>query len=107
MRFAVPHFPSEFEIPDDWLQEAGIAGFKPMELSYRSIRAATRVPLMAIEPIPRLVALDHRGFSRERMVRLLKGFVDGHEIEPVPPIELPILEFVPTPYRFLGSRRVP
>jgi hypothetical protein len=36
MRFPMPHHPCEFEIPDDWLREAGAIGFTPITTSYRS-----------------------------------------------------------------------
>ena len=49
MRFPMPHYPCEFEIPDDWLSEAGVIGFTPMTASYRST-AGILVPLTAIEP---------------------------------------------------------
>jgi len=29
MRYAMRNFPCEFEIPDDWLTEAGAVGFIP------------------------------------------------------------------------------
>jgi len=32
MRFQMPHFPTEFEIPDEWLDEAGFQGFSPTSL---------------------------------------------------------------------------
>ncbi len=100
MRFPMPHYPSEFEIPDDWLREAGVIGFTPLTTSYHSTAGTTLVPLTAIQPVPRLVKKDFRGFERNRLIRLLKGFVSGDEIEPVPLSELPLLEFAPTPYRF-------
>jgi hypothetical protein len=52
----MPHFPSEFEIPDDWLSQAGTVGFKPTARAYRSTAAATMVPLTEIEPVARFVA---------------------------------------------------
>ena len=100
MRFPMPHYPCEFEIPDDWLREAGAIGFTPITTSYRSRPGTTLVPLTAIEPVPRLVKKDFRGFERNRLIRLLQGFVSADEIEPVPLSELPLLEFAPTPYRF-------
>ena len=67
MRFPMPHYPSEFEIPDDWLREAGIIGFTPLTTSYCSTAGTTLVPLTAIEPVPRLVKKDFRGFERNRL----------------------------------------
>jgi hypothetical protein len=50
MRYAMPNFPSEFEIPDDWLTEADAAGFVPTTMAYRTSSDAVLVPLAAIEP---------------------------------------------------------
>jgi hypothetical protein len=89
MQFAFPWFPAEFEIPDAWLDEAGMAGFTLRSSAYRS-PAADAVALDDIEPPFRLrrAPLDWRGFNRERMVSILKGFVDDAEL---PPIDLLIL----------------
>lgn len=102
MWFSMPHLPGEFEIPDDWLSEAGIVGFKPKSHAYCSSPAARLVSLTEIEPIPRFVThpKDFRGFDRPRLVRLLKGFVAGDEIEPTPAIELPARDFCDSPYRY-------
>jgi hypothetical protein len=57
MRFSMPHFPGEFEIPDDWIAEAGFNGFKPNDPAYRSTtRGVLLVPLTQIEPVARFVA---------------------------------------------------
>jgi hypothetical protein len=98
----MPHLPGEFEIPDDWLSEAGIVGFKPTARAYRSITTAVLVPLTAVEPVARYVThpKDWRGFDRVRLVRVLQGFVAGDEIEPVPAVELPVHEIASSPYRY-------
>jgi hypothetical protein len=102
MRFSMPHLPCEFEIPDGWLSEAGFAGFKPTASAYRSTKATLFAPLMQIEPIVRYVThpKDFGGFDRVRLVRLLKGFVVGDDIEPVGVEELPIFEFCHSPFRY-------
>lgn len=102
MRYAMPNFPCEFEIPDDWLIDAGGAGFIPTTAAYRSSSDAVSVPLIDIEPPYRVltVAKDWRGFDRTRFISLLKGIVTGAEIEPVPLLELPVFEFAPNTYRF-------
>jgi hypothetical protein len=102
VRFFMPHLPGEFEIPDDWLSEAGVVGFKPNDPAYRSTAAAMLVPLTEIEPVARFVThpKDFRGFDRARLVRLLKGFVAGDEIEPAPAIRLPDRDFCSAPYRY-------
>jgi len=103
MRFSMPHYPVEFEIPDGWLSEAGMIEFKRVGVAYRSSDAAAHlVPISAIEPIPRLTGdpNDWHGFNRVRLVSLLKAFVAGDDIEPVPLFKFPIFEFAPSPYRF-------
>jgi hypothetical protein len=102
MRFPMPHFPTEFEIPDEWLLEAWIIGFTPRASAYRSTARAVLVPLTQIEPAPRLVThpKDWHGFERVRLICLLKGFVAGDEIEPVSLCRLPALELGPSPYRY-------
>ena len=102
MRYAMPNFPSEFEIPDDWLTEAGAVGFIPTTAAYRSSSDAILVPLVAIEPPYRVLAVakDWRGFDRNRFISVLKGIVTAAEIEPVPLLELPVFEFAPNTYRF-------
>jgi hypothetical protein len=102
MHFSMPHLPTEFEIPDEWLLEAGMVDFIPSDSAYRSTAGAILIPLTAIEPVPRFVThpKDWRGFDRARLVRLLRGFVAGDEIEPVPLCRLPVLEFPSSPYRY-------
>src|SRR5436190_1563914 len=77
MRFQMPHFPTEFEIPDEWLDEAGFQGFSPASRFFRSSPEAILVPLTAIEPVARFVAhpKDWRGFDRKRLVSVLKGIL--------------------------------
>jgi len=102
MRFVLPNFPCEFDIPDDWLVEAGIIGFTAMAQAYRSTTEATLVPLGEIEPPYRLVTVpkDWRGFERSRMVKVLKEIVAGDEIWPVPLRMLHTAQYLPTPYRY-------
>jgi hypothetical protein len=102
MRYAMPSFPCELEIPDDWLAEAGIAGFTPTTRAYRSSSDAVEVPLTDIEPPHRVlrVAKDWRGFDRCRFVSVLNGILTAAEIEPVRLLELPVYEFGPNTYRY-------
>jgi hypothetical protein len=102
MRFAMPHLPGSFEIPDDWIVEAGFVGFKPTESAYLSTTAGLSVPLTQVEPIVRFVSTpkDFGGFDRGRLIRILKGFVAGDNIEPVEGIQLPIFEVCRSPYRY-------
>jgi hypothetical protein len=102
MRFPMPNFPCDFEIPDDWLAEAGMVGFTAAATAYRSAPAAVLVPLTMIEPPYRRVSYpkDWRGFDRVRLIRVLKWIVADAEIEPVPLFELPATDFPHTPYRY-------
>jgi hypothetical protein len=102
MRYAMPHFPCEFDIPDDWLVEAGMTGFAPTTIAYRSSSNAHPIPLVAIEPPSRVLTVpkDGCGFERARLVSVLKGIVTAAEIEPVPLLELPVYEFGPNTYRY-------
>jgi hypothetical protein len=102
MRYAMPYFPCEFEVPDDWLAEAGMDGFVPKTAAYRSSSNALSVPLTAVEPPGRAltVAKDWRGLDRTRLVSVLKGIVAAAPIEPVPLLALPVYEFGPNTYRF-------
>jgi len=98
----MPHNPCDFEIPDEWLAEAGMIGFATTEAAFSSNASAVLVPLTQIEPVPRFMShpKDWRGFDRGRLVRLLRGFVSGDEIEPAPLFEMPIFEFAHSPYRY-------
>jgi hypothetical protein len=100
MRFPMPNFPCDFELPDDWLAEAGMVGFAATTSAYRSTSAAELIPLAEIEPPYRRVSKDWHGFDRPRLISVLKGIVDGVEIEPVPLFTLPVTDFPITPYRY-------
>jgi hypothetical protein len=102
MRFSMPNFPCEFELPDEWWGEAGMTGFRPQGLAYRSTAAAMLVPLTTIEPVYRRETCpkDWRGFDRDRLIRILKGLVVGAEIEPVPLVKLPETDYPSSPYGF-------
>jgi hypothetical protein len=102
MRFPMPHFSTEFEIPDEWLSEANFVGFKPSAVAYRSSPCAILVPLTRAEPIARFTShpKDFRCFDRARLIRILQGLVADDEIGPVEAIELPGREFCDVPYRY-------
>jgi hypothetical protein len=75
MRFPMPHYPGEFEIPDDWLAEAGMADFKLAGVAYRSSNPAARlIPMTAIEPAPRLTSTpkDFRELARRMATQIVK-----------------------------------
>jgi len=39
MRFPMPNFPCDFELPDDWVAEAGMVGFVATAAAYHSTSA--------------------------------------------------------------------
>jgi hypothetical protein len=102
MRYPMPNYPCEFEIPEAWLAEAGMPGFARAASAYRSTPAATPVPLREIEPPYRTpwTPRDGSGFDRARLVSVLKGIATGVEIEPVPLMKLPATDFPPAPYGY-------
>jgi hypothetical protein len=102
MRYPMPNYPCDFEIPEAWLAEAGMDGFTKSASAYRSSAAAVLVPLQTIVPPPRFPAApkDWHGFDRARFVSVLEGITTGAEIEPVPLLELPPHDIWPPPYRY-------
>lgn len=108
MRFAMPIYPCEFELPDEWLAEAGWLDdtgckiFQPGTTAYCSTSDATPIELSLIEPLGRHHGYekDFQGFDRERMVRILAGFVAGDLIEAPEAIELPEREFCRGLFRY-------
>ena len=102
-----PRFPAEFEIPEDWWVEAGMAEFVRHAPAFRST-TADLVALDDIEPPFRLPSkpIDWRGFDRTRMVSILQGFVAGEAIPPIDLLVLPTLNDIsgqPFKYRVLAG----
>lgn len=70
MLFRLPHPPLAFEIPDGWLAEANVFGFKSTAQSYRStsysVGSEILLALSEIAPMMRRteVSRDHHGFRR-------------------------------------------
>jgi hypothetical protein len=104
MRFSLPHFPFEVEIPDTWFTEADLDSFTASAPSFRSTPDATPVPLREIEPPlrARTSPNDWHGFDRKRMISILQGIATDAEIKALPLIALPELDhrLVGTPYRY-------
>jgi|SRR6516164_2105926 hypothetical protein len=102
MRFPMPNYPCKFEIPDVWLTEAGMDGFTRTDRAYRSTATAVAVPLREIEPPYRTpwTPKDARGFERTRLVSVLSAIAKAAEIEPVPLLKLPAVDFPPAPYAY-------
>jgi hypothetical protein len=96
MRFPFPLLPATFEIPDEWLAEAGFQAFLRAGDAFQSTGAAIlRLPLRYPEH-PK----DFQGFDRVRMVRILAGIVAGDNIEPVPVFTLPQTDLPVAPFRY-------
>jgi hypothetical protein len=100
MRYPMPNYPCEFEIPDGWLHEAGMDGFTRSAPAYHSTTTAVPVSLREIEPPYRTPEKDWRGFDRARLISVLTGIATGAEIEPVPLLKLPPGDFPAPPYRY-------
>jgi hypothetical protein len=102
MRFDMPNYPCEFELPDEWWAEAGMAEWVRSGSAYCSSTAIRFVPLNKIQPPFRLrsVPKDWRGFDRRRLIKILAGFKAENDIEPVPLYENPPREFPPIQYQF-------
>jgi hypothetical protein len=108
MRYAMPNYPCEFEIPDAWFTEAGMDRFTRTASAYRSTVAAVPVLLREIEPPYRtpLTPKDWCGFDHVRLVRVLNWIATGAEIEPVPMLKLPSSDLssrAPYGYRVLDG----
>ena len=79
MRFPMPHYPSEFEIPDDWLREAGVIGFTPLTTSYHSTalsRCHAKIALAAQDGGDTIAAEVGRRLAALRSAR---SFVDWQQ----------------------------
>jgi len=90
MRVPMPNFPCEFEIPDEWWVESGMANFTAQGCAYRTADKAQLVPLCDIEPVysKQMKSRDWRGFDCERMIRIFNSFASGAELKPVPLLAL-------------------
>lgn len=102
MRFPMPYYPAEFEIPDEWLGDISFPVSLPASGSFRSFPTAKIILLAEIEPPLRYRThpKDWNGFEKARLVSLLKAMATGVELPPVPIAELPVFDFPQSPYRF-------
>lgn len=102
MRFNFPRFPGEFEIPDEWWEEAGMRNFRPELPAFRSSANSMAISLADIEPPMRLRghAKDWHGFDRGRLVRVLQGFAEGVIIDAVPLKPFPQHDIQAPPFRY-------
>lgn len=98
----VTHHGIQAELDDSWWAEAGMSGFIPRAASYRSAvqaageRDVFNVPIELIGPVHRSAGVaifnadrDTGRSARERIVALLRGFVDD---VPLPPVEVVSVE---------------
>ncbi|MCJ2005633.1 hypothetical protein [Methylobacterium sp. J-092] len=94
MRFVMPHYPCDFEIPDDWLGAISSRTPPPAGAGYHPSAPATLVPLADIQPPrrDRAFPLEWHGMERHRFVRVLEWMVGGNGIEPVPLLAVPPLD---------------
>lgn len=91
------HGAMQFELPDQWWEEAGMEGFAPSRPAFRPDPTVfpglpvLEVAIADVEPADR--QLSHgvfndspsAGSARQRVVSILRGFRDGAAI---PPVEL-------------------
>lgn len=100
MQIPYPFFPATFEIPDDWIAEAGVV--LPLSGTSYASAGATLVPVDEIEPPVRNLThpLDFRGFDRARLVNLLAGMRDGVELPPVRLARVDGPDFPPARFHF-------
>jgi hypothetical protein len=75
----------EFTLPADWWDEAGMKAFERQSPLYRSSPQYWLVRLDCIEPpsMEQGQHLDHGGFSRMRMVSVLREIVSQSALPPI------------------------
>jgi hypothetical protein len=85
MKFITPgRKPVEFEIEDDWLNEAGVHQSKPSDKSYHvPEKAVFRIILLVNIAPPAIHRLTN--FDRKRMISILRAFKEN---TPLPAIEV-------------------
>jgi hypothetical protein len=91
------HCQREYEMPDDWWQDAGMNRFTPTRTAFRADPAAYpwatvfEVPVEQVSPLERKLShgvFNDRqvpGSARARVVRILTAFREGR---PLPPVEV-------------------
>jgi hypothetical protein len=94
MKFA--HHGIEFELPDAWWADAGMAGFSPGSRAYHSDArfSVTGEPILEVAvnevaPAAREIGIfrdaEDGTPARERVLKILRGFVMG---DPIPPVQV-------------------
>jgi len=104
------HGAVQYEIPNEWWEEAGMTGFAPVDRSFRSaapertrlhLTDVIEVSIADVAPVDRQLShgvfadSKESGTARQRVVRILKGF---RENAPIPPVE--VVCTPDAPYRF-------
>ena len=79
--------PFEFEIKDKWWLEADMHNFTRLGNSYKSLenKSLKIIPIKDIQPRRRTKPVGYKGFVKQRMLYILKGFRNN---ESIPPIEV-------------------
>jgi hypothetical protein len=91
MIYEVPDGTSNFEIPDDWLVEAAIAGFTPGKDHYNTdISACSGIVLLSSIAPPLRDKGEFWFRDRQTVVSLLKAYLNGDRLEPIEVWPLPI-----------------
>ena len=72
-------------VPKAWLDEAGVADFAPTRDAFRASGDHVIIPIADIQPPRRSegVVLDENGFGKDRMMKILIGIREDHEIPPI------------------------
>jgi hypothetical protein len=81
MRF---FYPTEFEIPADWLAEADVTGFTPQHVAYARSPADFPVAIVSMVRIRPPKGVQGKQFERDRMISVLRAIKAGVELPPVP-----------------------
>lgn len=74
-------FPLTFEIPDEWWAKSGMSNFRPSRKAFRSSLNTVIVKISDVEPVRRGPGV--RWFDEKRMMKILTGFVNDEEIDPI------------------------
>jgi hypothetical protein len=75
----------EFEIPDEWLHEAGVYNYKPTSEAYEPLSNGERpTEIMSFNNLQAPIRdPGTTWFNKKRMVSLMKGVISGKAMPPV------------------------
>jgi hypothetical protein len=94
------HHDQRIELPDEWWEAAGMAGFKPTHAAYPTDAKLTDgkqifdVKILDVRPVQRNPGVGifndgEEGTAKERVTSLLRGFRVGSLIRPVEVVQEP------------------